>query len=406
MGRWRVYLKPFNDSGVYESSWTDISDDVLFDSMGSVAVDLDNTEFDIGVYRNSSFSLSLINDHGKYSDISFPKSVFKYSRGNTLVRITWDYANDYPICGTGQIGTMQMSNERTILEGLLSDESLEMEIDDQKAKFKVLGREFLFQQTVVPFDTVDNGDLFSVTLYKILNQTGITDYLTVSQANITCGSDQTIDSIASLQNKTVQEGLNKLLLMSNSVLYIKDDTVYVAPRTPTAAVQYTFYGQASESGAEDIIGIKKIRNGMAKTFNYFTWKDAATLSAEDSTSTAKYGVRKREISADFTTDTTKRQNILNALRDEFGMPKQEFDLYTPLDEDTVALELLDRVTIDYPAVFLSENAPVCGAYTCGENPVLPKALFSFVLDTTEYYKIIGRSIDIKSQVVKFKMRAV
>jgi hypothetical protein len=260
-----------------------------------------------------------------------------------------------------------------------------MDLSKQEVSFTCLGRESIFQRTIVPFGTISNGDLYSEILYNILNQSDITELLTLDAANISCGVDNTIDSIASLQNKTVQEGLNKLLLASNSVLFIVDDTIYISPRTPSASVTFTFYGQGSASGSENIIDVKGIKNGLNRTFNYFTWKDT-TLSSTDATSTLKYGIRKKEVDFEFTTDSLKQQDILDALADEFKLPKQEFDIYTPLTYESLAVTLLDKVSIDYPRVYVPGNnpLPLCGVVICGEA-ILPKALWSFDVLSTDYY---------------------
>jgi hypothetical protein len=405
---WRVYIKPFDDYRQY-ADWIEVTDDVDSNSIGSIAVDLDNTEYDIGVYRNSSFKLTLRNDHGKYSDVGSSKSIFKYKRSNSLCKVTWSIDEQQPICGVAICGEVYLSEEVDVFVGLLNDDSLSMDLDVQKVSFSVLGRESIFLRTVVPFDTVNSGDLISETLLLILDQPEVTSVLTVSSGNISVGLDQTIDSLTGLQNKTIQEGLNKLLLAGNSVLYIDGDAIKVAPRTPTADVQATFYGQASPLGPENVVNIKAIKNGVGKVFNFITWRDTSLVS-QDETSISIYGVRKKEIEFDVFTgipDDTKRQSILDSIRDEFKNPKMEFDLYVPMTYETIALKLLDRINIDYPTIYYPSEAPlpICGVAVCGQA-VLPKAKWDFKLTTLDHFKIIGRSIDLKASVIKLKVRGV
>ncbi len=405
VNKWRCYIKPFNELGVYQD-WIEVTRDVCFDQMGNISADLDNTEYDIGVYRTSSFKITLRNDHGIYSDVGSPKSIFAYTRSNSQFKITWEIDEDGPYCGTVYADQFYLSEETTIFTGLLNDESLKMDLGDQKVGFQVLGRESVFLNTIVPFGSISNGDDLSEMIYTLLNQSSITALLTVSMGNITVGLDQANDSIASLQNKTVQEGLNKLLLASNSVLYIENDAVIVAPRTASADVEYTFYGQASTNGRENIQDIKAIKNGQGKLFNYFLWKDTTVVS-QDTTSVSKYGIRKKEVSFDFITNGTKQGLVLDALLDEFLDPKQEFDLYTDLNYQTLAVPLLGKVSIDYPISYVpgADPLPICGVAICGEA-VLPKGLWSFNVIPTDYYKVIGRSIDVDTAIVKFKVRAV
>jgi hypothetical protein len=367
---------------------------------------LDNTEFDIGVFRTSNFTLKLRNEHGLYSDVGAPESIFRYKRSDTQIKVTFQ-DGPAPICGLFKAdGSARLAEELTVFTGLLNDEGLSQSLEDQAVSFTVLGRESRFQRTIVPFGTIHDGDLLSTVIFACLNQSNITNVLTVSPGNITCGIDQQIDSIASLQNKTVQEGLNKLLMASNSVLYINDDSVIVAPRTPTADVKHHFYGQASVLGPENIQSIKNIKSGAAKTYNYLSWKGVAQVQ-QDASSIQKFDIRKKEIEFDFLTDATKRQNVLASLLAEFKIPKQEFEAFAPLNYRTIAIGLLDRVDFDYPTVPIPGEYPwpVCGSVACGDF-YLPDVLYSFTLDQTSPYKVMGRTIDHKSGLMKFKVREI
>lgn len=399
---WKVYIKPFDATGTY-TSYIDVTDDVDFSGFGAIAQSLDNTEYDIGVYRNSNFKLTLNNIKGKYSDIDAENSIFNYKRSESLVKVTWSQGA-LPECGVVVCGETILTEEITVFTGLLNDDTSEINLKDLKISFAVLGLESTFLRTIVPFGSISNGDNISTIIYTMLNRAPINTVLTVSALNITVGIDTAIDSNTELRNKTVQEGLNKLLLASNSVLYIENETVYVAPRTPSAATQFYFYGQGAENGAENIILLDKIKTGVAKIFNFFSWKDT-TVSSTETDSAVKYGIRKKEVDLPFITTLSKQLAILDDLLAEFAWPKQEFDLHTPLDHDTIALSLLDKVSIDYPALFLGETLPICGEAICGEF-YLPNALQSFEIDPIDEYKIIGRSIDTKKNVIRFRMRAV
>lgn len=405
-GAFHIYIKPFDDYGDYQTEWTDVTSDVDMDACGSIAIDLDNTEYDIGVYRNSAFKLTLRNEHGKYSEADSAKSIFKYKRADSLVRITWEQELGGAICGIAICEDAYLGEEVVMFEGLLNDDSFKGSLKTQKVDFQILGKESIFARERVPFGTISAGDLLSAVVYACLNQAKVTELLTVSADNISLGIDMAIDSIASLQNKTIQEGLNKLLLVSNSVLYIEDDVVHVAPRTPLAAVSFTFYGQASNLGPENAISIENIKNGLAKTYNFFTWQ-GTTLSVEDSASVQKYGLRKKELSVEFITDAGKRQDILESLLATFKDPRQEFDILSPLNYESEPVGLRSRVAIDYPAPYLPGDyqLPICGQAICGQA-VLPKKQWSFTVDTFDNYWIIGRSLTIKDQSFKFKARLI
>lgn len=405
--KWRVYINPFDDVGNY-TGYVEVTSDVIFSSLGSIASSLDSTQYDIGIFRVSNFKISLRNDQGTYSDVGNELSMFKYKRSESLVKITWEIEDDLgPICGIAIPELCYLSVETNMFIGLLNDDSLVMDLSKQTVDFMCLGRESILSKTIVPYGSIANGDLYSAVIFALLNQAAVTRLLTVSSLNISCGTDETIDNISVLQNLTVTDAFNTLLLASNSVLYIKNDTIYVSPRTAGSTVAYTFYGQTSAIGAENIFNISNIQNGLNKTFNYFTW-DSTTLSSDDPSSVGKYGAIMNKVSFTFCTDNTKRQAILDNLLVEFANPKQQFEISTPLSYSSLAVNLLDKVSIDYPRVYIATNGvglPICGVTVCGTG-VLPRALWDFHISPTEYYKVIGISLDIQNAIITYIVRLI
>ena len=405
MSQPRVYIKPFDVSGDYESSFTNITKDTL--KVSKIQQELDNTEYDIGIYRNSSLKLTLRNDHGRYLNVESSKSIFNFKRADSIFKVTWDRNSTPLICGFLHCGNFMLGKEVDLYEGLLTDVSGTSNIDDQEISFNILGYESLFSRVEVPYATISNGDLTSSVIYDCLNQSKITDLLTVDAGNISLSTDQTIDDKSSLENETVEDALAELLKISNSVLYIKDKTIYVQARTPSASVQYNFYGQASNNGIENVINIKNYRDGVNRLYNYFTWEDT-NLVQSDSTSINLFGIYKKTISSDLITDTTKRNNILSDYLAEFKDIKAELELETKLDLSTYSLFQLDKVTIDYPTVYFSadDNAvPRYGLATYG-SATYPFGQYSLTITDDVEFKILSRSINIEKNTVTFKLREV
>lgn len=406
--KWRVYINPFDADGAY-TSYQEVTDDVIFTSLGQLNFELDNTEYDIGIFRVANFKISLKNSSGKYSDVSQEQSIFAYKRSGALVKITWEI-NEGPICGLETLGDeeseLYLSEEQEIFIGLLSDETLSQNMSNNIVTFQVLGRESIFGQTEVNFGSLSNGDTISEALDTILTQTPITNILTVDDANFSLSENVAIDSVAWFENKTVLEAVKKLLLAANSVMYISNGSIFIQPRTAGASVAYEFFGQGAPAGIENIYALTDIKNGLNKTFNYITWQDTTTLS-EDTASIGIYGVRKKEIDIEFITDTTKRSTILNSIRDEFNDPKQEFKIKVPINFDTMALALLDRVTVDLPRNYVDNglDLPICGIAVCGEA-ICPDPLASFYIPTTDPYKIISKSIDIPGSNITLQLRLI
>lgn len=406
MGRFRVYIKPFDDAGNYQADWIEVSDDVDMSGISAMKQSLDNSEYDIGIFKNSNMAITLMNYNGAYSDVGQPGSIFKARRSNSLVRIAWEIMHHDVICGFCTCGEVALSEEVVAFEGLLDDTGLKQDADEQNLQFKVLGKESIFGEVIVPFADISAGDTFEEILFTILNQTAVTDLLTVSALNISCQVNSVTDSVAALENKTVREALAFILRDSSSVLYIQDDTIYVSPRTATADVKYTFYGQGALSGMENIIDLSDYKIGLNRLFNFVTWKDT-TLKAQDLSSITNYGYKKKEIETALITDTTKRQAILDAVKDEFKNPKREFIIKTPIDYTTIALKVLDRVTVDYPNVPINDFASIpLWDLAVWDSAVYPYEVLPIAIESNAAFKILSKDIDPANQELAFYLREV
>lgn len=407
MSRWRVYIQPFDTTGAYSGVYTEVTNDVL--TIESPKQAIDNTEYDVGIIKNSGFSVSLRNDQGYYSDVGELRSIFNFARKNSLIKITWDFRDYDLIAGFFQSGLEPLGGEYVVFEGLLNEVSSVSDISKQQATFQVFGFESLLDEIQVPYSSINNGDLFSTILYAMLNQSPFNSRVTVSLANITPSTDVVIDDKSSLQDITVGSSLKNILLAANSVMYIKGGVVYIGARTATAAVQKTFYGQASDAGIENIISINEFRDGMNRVFNYWAWQDAGLVSS-DTTSITHYGTIAKNISLDLITNTTRRQAILDANKTEFAFPKTEFKLESPLWYDVLALNILDRVAVDYPTVHIPYDGGALPRYNLAAlydgTARYPYDEWSLTLNTLTNFKITSRKIDTKKNTITFGVREI
>lgn len=414
MSRFHVYISPFaTDSGEGYADEIEVSDDIDWSSLGSIVHALDNTDYDIGVFRNSSFRFRLSNDAGLYSEPGTSESIFKYRRGDSLVRITWEPGERAPVCGFFLAdGLTPLSEEVEIFKGLLNDDTAESDIDDQIVTFTALGFESLFARTEIGsagdtlYDSINPGDLLSSIVYKLVNQAPFNELVEVSLANIALGQNAAIDDKSELENSTVLEALGTILLATNSVLYVRDGVLIVSPRAPGEDLAYTFYGQASRRGVENIAQISSLRNGENRVFNYFTWKDTTILRKDDS-SVDRYGVFKKEISLDLITDTAKRELLLDSLLSEFGSPQSEFDLVTPIEPDRLVLFLLDKVSVDYPTLSLptDETTAIYNVTDYNESRYA-RNIFALTIEANDRFKILERRINIREESIQFRMRKI
>ena len=408
MGMIRAYIKTFSLTGGYEADFAEVTNDINMSGLGSVGRSIDNSDFDIGIFNYSSFGVSVKNDHGKYSAPPSTQSIFKVKRKGSIFKLTWEVQDFQTLCATAICGECKISPAVDLFEGIIDDDASTTDIFDQSFRFTVLGYESLFSQTQVNFSSISNGQTTSQVMYAILNQAKITDLLTVQSGNIVANVNATIDLVAAFENVTVKKALDDLLFLSNSVLYIKAGVVYVSARTEGATNDYTFYGQASNNGVENINSISDIRLGLNKTFNLWKW-DGTSLFASDSTSITENGVRSRSpIKFDQITNNTTRQNILNSLNLEYRNPKQEIEIESPFTYDLLVLGVLDKVNVDYPTVFVGAQGgeiPIYGASKYGVAKY-PIGQWSLTLATTTFFKIMDIRLDVKSQTATLKLREI
>jgi hypothetical protein len=407
-----VYIKTFDESGDYVADWTDITKYVA--NMGKISIDTDSSDFQIGVYKTSNVSLDLVNREGLFADVGMPQSLFKYKRADSKIKITYTKAPtiDQPLCGTAICGSDYLSDEVTVFEGLIDDTNFYEDITKETGKFSVLGFDTLFSRVNVDTSVVSIGDSITDVIFAILNQTVITDYLSVVIGNINPDIDQNLDAVDWMENTLVRDALDSLLLASNSVLYIRDAIVYVSNRDPTASVIATYHGQASASGAENIHTLGKVSNGFQRMFNYMSWSntgDTAPVAAyQDNTSVVKYGIVSNNIQLDAFTNSTKQIALLTGLVSEFKDQKQEMEITTTLDYEELDLQLLDRIGIDYPTIYTPSSSypfPICGIAICGEA-ILPKGIWTFSIPADREFKILRLDYDLVKFTTTLKLRQV
>ena len=410
MSQVHVYVQPFDpDGNAYSGTWTEVTDDVEISSLGKIKQYLDNTEYDVGVFRNSNLSVTFRNDHGKYSDAGEALSIFQYRRNGSQLKVTWEPGDVLLQPIFMRLGwTSMISAEVELFRGLIKDEASKESFKDQKITFSVQGFESIFNTVEVPVASLSIGNLISVVIYTCLNQADITDLLTVDQANIVCGTDLAVDAVDVFTNKTVLEMLKELLLASNSVLYIDDDlNVIVSDRDESAALAYSFYGPDSTSGIENILAIEDYRSGINRVINYWTWTDT-TLIKTDAASVSMNGIYKKDIDCDAITNTTKRNTILENLAAEFCDKKIEMELLIPLTPTTAVIGLLDKINIDHPIMTLSPDGLPIAIYEIGQYDVhyYANEVANILISPSTYFKVIAKETDIKNDVITLTIREV
>ena len=148
---------------------------------------------------------------------------------------------------------------------------------------------------------------------------------------------------------------------------------------------------------------------MNRLINFVTWEGTSLVSS-DSSSINNYGVRKKKIGFDLISNgsTAKINAIMDAIRDEFKVPKREFHLDSPINYQTLRLNLKDKVQVDYPTIYKpadNNDLPRWGQVTWG-NFRWPIGQFSLTIEPAARFKIIGRELDLVKGIISFNLREV
>lgn len=408
MSAFRFYISyPINN--LEYSEFIEITSDLLENSAGNLKQQLSSNEYDIGTIKFNKISIVLDNQKGTYSEAINPVSIFTFKRDQTILRIDWDRNVDQADCGNCSPGFTFLSQPIEVYKGLLEDNSSKFDAENQTQTFNFLGLESIIGKTQVPFSSLSVSDDFNTTIFNILNQTEITKLLTVSQANINVGLNLVPDDIADLEDKKCLAALNDLMLLSGSVLYIEDATIFVKDRKESNDLKFTFYGPSSDRGIENLHDVSAYTLGENRTFNFFKWRDTSVRqSFQDSID--RFGFRDKEINSELITDSGKQTQILNYLLNEFGFPKKELDIVVPLTSEIVEqIYFLDKIKIDYPADYrVDETDDTISRYAqskYGQARYL-QAISSLIIDVNTDWKVLNRSVNIRNHTINLKVREV
>ena len=126
--QYQVLITPLVDMDVYGdvidvTKDIDLSDFIKSGGIGTIKRDVDNGDYDIGVFTYGSITLKALNIDGQFNDENDWRSIFKYSRDKAKVVVNFlDNQGNAPISFKGII------NEDGTRQDFLKDE----------VKFKVL----------------------------------------------------------------------------------------------------------------------------------------------------------------------------------------------------------------------------------------------------------------------------
>jgi hypothetical protein len=364
-----IYFTPLEnaDSNMYGDE-IDVSDRIKLSGIGNIKRSIDSSDYDIGVFTFSDLELTGQNDNGYFNENDF-RSIFISTRDRCKVRVVFNQV-EMVRNSQGTVLSETIVNTNTY-RGLINDEATRLDIVTEAIRFKVLSRDSVLRTTKVSAGVISDGMSFKESLEAILNVPRITSVLNFSASDINPELDLTVDNGSFFDNKSVKESLDKLLLVSNSVLLINDDgDMVVRSRDPDETRDIVnLYGKNDLHKRENIIDITSYNNGRQRMFTSFVVNER---ESSNSAFVQSYGLRQKKITFDFLTDNDTIDTVALNLVDEFKTPKIELNVKVPTTI-TKDIQLLDRVSVNYPlrvkpveGTFL----PVIGITEIGD-PLMP-----------------------------------
>lgn len=389
--RYKVYLTPLISKTEYAAAEIEISDYVEFSGIGSIVGQIDNGDFDIGVFTYSNVTIRTVNGNGKFNVPTDNRSLFPYSRDLAKIRVEF-------LDGDG--------NVFTTFKGVINDEATNQNYQKRSVSFKVLSYDSILKKILIPADLISNGDTFKEAMTKILNRVEVLTLLNFDVSDLNPSLNLALDVGSYFDDLTSRDGLNDLLLASNSILLIDDsDNIIVKARLENSNTPWEFYNEGDIGGRENVISVKKFNTGLQRTFNSVKVNNSVSNN-DDYIET--YNLKQKEITLDFITTTATQEAIADNILDEFKTPKIEMEIEVDV-KNFEEVVLLDICRFNYTSLlrkppgqdFISSY----GQHDYGTVDY-PDEIREFNIPPNIKYKVIKFNKKPKNRLVSFTIRQV
>jgi hypothetical protein len=377
---YKILLTPLDETGraygtrIDVTQDVDISDYIKKGGIGDIQRELDQGNYDIGVFNYNSISLNINNRSGKFNESRLDwRSIFPSIRDRAIVEM---YFIDPD------------SNETVSYEGLLTDKATRQDLTQDAIKFTFLGLESIFEQSVVNAGIIIDGMTFSEAFRAVLDVESVTTILTYDDANINPEIDLVIDDGDPFDNLTTKEAVDRLLFASNSVLLIDSNrNIIVKSRAANNNTPRELYLNDIQR-RDNILSITDYNNGLQRMFN------VVTIDGESFKNKISIGIhaeRQKKITLGFVTTSAKREQIAEAILTEFALPRDEMMVRV---EKKIATDwdILDKVTVSMNQIIRPEPGKVAPIYDIDyydTDSYYPNEIGGFRINGNRVFKITG-----------------
>lgn len=395
--RYKVLFTPLATSTEYGSE-IDVSDKIDVSGVKNIRRSIDAGDYQVGVYTTDDITIKGYNINGFFNEADDPRSIFPAGRDLCKVRVSFSELDD-----EGEETTTIM------FRGLINEEATRVKLTNDEIRFRVLANDSVIRNTKVASGLINDGTSFKSALFSILNQTRITQVLTVDSANINPDYDGTVDDGSEFDNETTRDALNDLLLASNSVMIIdSSDNVIIKSRDEdTDKAVFELYGKSDEAGRENIVDITSFNSGRHRMF---TSVKINAIERSNSAFEEAFGSRRLSRTFSFLTNDVTERTVADTILDEFKAPKIELGVLVRTAE-VKNVDILDRVSVNYPLrVTLPDGAqflPVTGVTTVNDSDEpLPRQFGSISIPSRVGFKVIEKQERPQSFLTRLKLRQI
>ena len=367
---------------------------------------IDAEDYTFGIFAFGDVELVGHNKNGILNDANDPRSIFQFTRDLAKVRAEFQVEN-VTRDSSGKV-TAYSRTDTITFKGLIQEEATRLDLQNNTVTFRVLTLDSVLRTTQIPGGLVEDSDLASEAIQAILNQTSITAVLNVIPANITVDQDFTIDTGSAFDNISVFDGLKKLLVPANSVLIINssDDVIVRSRDEDTTPAILELYGEFDLQGRNNMLDLFDHNYGFHRMFNSMFFSDVTEV--KDAGFISEFGLRQKQVTVDFVTNTTTLDTIGNNLLDAFKAPKQELKVTIPMTFGK-DVSMLQRVTIDSPLRNEKPSSstwlPIFGDAEYGDSETpYPNLTGSYEIHPNLLWKVIEINHDVINYLTTLKLR--
>lgn len=352
--RYHVYVTPRTGVTTYGAE-IEVSDYILFSGIGKISKSIDATDYNVGIFVFADLELKGQNYNGFFNDETDSRSIFKFSRDLAKVRVIYSNADG---------DTLQF-------RGLINEAATTLDVNNNQVTFKVLSLDSVLRNTSIPAGVVSDGMSCKDAMVAILTQPAITAVLNVDPSNINPTFNFNIDVGSALDSVAVQDGMNQLLVCSNSVMLIDDEeNLSIQSRVMTETKPLlNIFGPYDIYGRQNAVSLDEYNSGKQRMFNSFMLND---VERQNFGASQQYGFNQFQDTFDFLTDEGTLGNIAQELVDEFSIPKLECQVEIPVSL-APDIQLLDAVSLNWPLLIKpwpNSFFPTIGITKIGD-PIMP-----------------------------------